>query len=414
MKQYERYNPIRMNAVRVVESLRAGVPTRFSTRCLPDLRQNITDSIRTDLLTFSEGRIPRGRIIWGQYGQGKTHALTTVEHIALDMGFAVSMVSLSREVSCHSLLQFYSRVAPRIRTPNSTIMGIERTLNDLGIAALANSPVTEPDRYTHPLPSLILEDFLHTSGEEQALLYGDITGIRLPISEIKRIHRLAHKESAPKMPPFRIGEHATAYFGMMADAIKLCGYKGWIILVDELELIGRLGVFGRLKAYRNLAWLLNWASGMKYPIYTLAAAATRLQDDIWYGGDKDDRTTMPSAAEQRFGVEARRELEIFFEQAISADSLVVAPVDGNSLLAMLDALVDIHGTAYDWLSILDTHALVAELGSQPIRTYVRAVLEALDIKYVYNETVKMQATELREQSLESDDTFLTDPDDRGD
>ncbi len=70
----------------------------------------MTGVIRSDLLTFSEGRAPRGRLVWGQYGQGKTHVLTTVEHLALDMGFAVSMVSLNREVSCHNLLHFYSRL----------------------------------------------------------------------------------------------------------------------------------------------------------------------------------------------------------------------------------------------------------------------------------------------------------------
>lgn len=66
-----------------------------------------------------------------------------------------------------------------------------------------------------------------------------------------------------------------------------------------------------------------------------------------------------------------------------------------------------------WLPVLNTQELVTELGSQPIRTYVRAALEALDIKYVYNETVKMQATELSEQSLDEDETFLVFADDNG-
>ena len=402
----EHYDEIRMNAVRVVESLRAGVPTRISTRRLPDLRRSITDTIRTDLLTFSDGCVPRGRIVWGQYGQGKTHALTTVEHIALDMGFAVSMVSLSREVSCHNLLQFYGRVAPRIRTPDSTIMGIERALNFRSTADLVASPVVEAGRYTHPLPALVLEDFFHNSGEDQNLLYGDLTGIRLPLAEVKRIDRAVRPGGPVKMPPFRIGEHAGAYFGLMADAIRLCGYKGWVILVDELELVGRLGVLGRMKAYRNLAWLLNWTKTMPYPLYTLAAAATRLQDDIWYGGGKDDRTTMPTLAGDRFDETAQRDMTLFFERAIGDESLVVAPVASDSLVEMLDALVDIHGVAYDWIPALDIPELMAELGSQPIRTYVRAALESLDIKYLYNEKVQMQAVALREQALEEDAEFL--------
>ncbi|HWR45808.1 BREX system ATP-binding domain-containing protein [Sporomusa sp.] len=309
----ETYDRGQLLAVNAVESLRAGVPTRISTRELPDLRQQLTDRVRVDLLTFYEGRIPRGRIIWGQYGQGKTHVLTTVEHTALDMGFAVSMVSLSREVSCHNLLQFYGRVAPRVRTPDSTMLGLERALAGKDITDLADSPVQEEERYIHPLPALVLEDYFYTSGEDQNLLYGDLTGICLPTAELKRIHRQSRQTGWPKLPyPFKVTEHATAYFGVMADVIHLCGYKGWVILIDEVELTGRLGTLARLKAYRNLHWLLNWSGSMQYPIYTLAAAATRLQDDIWYGGGKDDRNRMPKLAEEKFGAECRREMGIFF------------------------------------------------------------------------------------------------------
>ena len=403
----EQYSEERLLAVNAVESLRAGVPTRFSTRQLPDLRKNITDTIRTDLLTFSEGRIPRGRMVWGQYGQGKTHVLTTVEHMALDMGFAVSMVSLSREVSCHHLLQFYGRLAPRVRTPDSTILGIERGLGDKDSTALADSPLMEAERYVHPLPALVLEDYFCTSGEDQNLLYGDLTGIRLPASELKRIHRQSRQMALPKFPyPFKVTEHASAYFGVMADAIRLCGYKGWVILVDEVELTGRLGPLGRLKAYRNLHWLLNWSGTMQYPIYTLAAAATRLQDDIWYGGSKDDRNTMPPLAAERVGEEAGREMEIFFERAIGADSLTTVPVASEDLCNMLEAVAELHGRAYGWTARFDARELISQVGAQPVRTYVRAALEGLDLQYMYNEEAKVAATALDEQKIDEDHDFF--------
>jgi hypothetical protein len=403
----EHYDSERLVAVSAVESLRAGVPTRISTRELPDLRPALTGSIRTDLLTFSEGRIPRGRIVWGQYGQGKTHVLTAVEHMALDMGFAVSMVSLNREVSCHNLLHFYGRVAPRVRIPDSTMLGLERGLLQKNAEDLVDSPLQDPERYSHPLPALVLEDYFHTTGEDQNLLYGDLTGIRLPASEFKRIHRQCRQRSLPKFPvPFKVLEHATAYFGVMADALRLCGYKGWVILIDEVELTGRLGNLTRMKAYRNLHWLLNWSGTMQYPIYTLAAAATRLQDDIWYGGGKDDRNMMPGFAAERLGEEAGREMEVFFERAIGKESLVAAPVVGEDLYGLLDALVLLHGRAYNWSAQFDMRQLVCDMGSQPVRTYVRAAMEALDSQYVYNEKAKLIASVLTEQTLDEDKDFF--------
>lgn len=399
----ERYDSQRLVAVSAVESLRAGVPTRVSTRELPDLRQGLTDAIRSDLLTFSEGRVPRGRLIWGQYGQGKTHVLTTVEHMALDMDFAVSMVSLNREVSCHNLLHFYGRVAPQVRVPDSTIFGLERGLLQKQAEDLAGSPLQDPTRYCHPLPALVLEDYFHTLGEDQNLLYGDLTGIHLPTPEFRRIHRQCRQSALPKFAvPFKMQEHAAAYFGVMADAIRLCGYKGWVILIDEVELTGRLGPLSRLKAYRNLHWLLNWSGTMQYPVYTLAAAATRLQDDIWYGGAKDDRNLMPGFAAEKMGEAAAREMGVFFERAIGKESLVVTPVAGEALLGLLDALVGLHGRAYDWPAQLDMSQLVRDVGAQPVRTYIRAAMEALDAQYVYNEKVELIASVLTEQKLDEE------------
>ena len=112
--------------------------------------------------------------------------------------------------------------------------------------------------------------------------YNDLMGIRIPIPEFKRIHKNYHPELLlPKFETFRETLHAKAYFGIMADILRFCGYRGWVLLIDEIELIGRLGRISRLKAYLNLAWLMNWSNEMKYPIYTVTAAATRLQDDIW-------------------------------------------------------------------------------------------------------------------------------------
>lgn len=65
------YDDRRLAAVAVLESLRAGVPTRTSTQTLPDLRADLTSIIRSDLEMFFQGKIIPGRLIWGSYGQGK-------------------------------------------------------------------------------------------------------------------------------------------------------------------------------------------------------------------------------------------------------------------------------------------------------------------------------------------------------
>ena len=404
------YDDQRLAAVAVVESLRAGIPTRASTRTLPDLQADLTGHIKGDLELFSQGEIIPGRLIWGSYGQGKTHMLTTMEHLALDMGFAVSRVSLSREVSCHNLAHFYSRVATSLRTPDSSVAGLQKNLNRKKSSDLPGSPIQKPGRYVHPLPAIVFEDYFHTDGEEQDLLYGYLMGNKLPLADFKRIHRACRGRALPKFERnYRESTDAVALFGLMADAICFCGYRGWVILIDELELVGSLGRASRLKAYLNLNWLLNWSGSMTYPIYTLGAAAEILEHEIWYSTDpnrKDDKWEMPKLALEKYGRDASEELHNFFEKGSSDDCPRVKSVAEEHRVKLLEKLVRIHGVAYDWEAQLDVRRLLYDLTSATIRTYIRATLEALDIRYLYQEEVTPAAEDQVASTLVEDDDYF--------
>lgn len=404
------YTNERMDAVSVVESLRAGVPTRASTRSLSELRPEIIELIKEDLNKFAQGERVSGRLIFGDYGQGKTHALTTIEHIALDMGFAVSRVSLCREVSCHNLGHFYNRVVSTLRTPNSSIFGLRNELNHKLDSDLLNTPIQKPGRYVHPLPALILEDYFYTSGEEQDMLYGFIMGSRFSLSGFRKIHRANRGHPLPKFKTnFRITEHAPAFFGLMADTICFCGYKGWVILIDEVELISRLGKVSRLKAYRNLNWLLNWSGKIKYPIYVIGAAAKGLQDEF-YGNNtpskKPDSISVPEMAKDRYGETVQKEMEIFFKVGISEICPHIMPVKEEQLTVLIEEIIKLHEKAYEWESDFDVHIFLHNLGSSTIRTYIRGALESLDIQYLYKETIIPETEELIAASLDEDGQFF--------
>lgn len=408
----QEYDDNRKQAIAVVESLRAGIPTRASTRELSDLRPSLTEPIKQDLAQLAQGNNPKGRLVWGAYGQGKTHALTTIEHLALDLGFAVSRVSLSREVSCHHLFNFYGRVASAIRTPKSQIFGIQRALDKKASGDLPDSRVQDPNRYIHPLPAFVLEDYFYTTGEEQDLLYGDLMGTRLAMPDLRRIHRACRGEQLPKFESnFGVKKHGSAYFGVMADVLAWCGYKGWVILIDEVELIGRLGKVGRLDAYRNLNWLLNWSGTMSYPIYTVGVVASSLRNDVWFSSDsthsaKNDLSQIPELAAQKLGHNAEAEMKKFFDLAISRQCPTTEPLSQGELSKLLETLVERHRIAYAWDAQLDVHNLIQHIGNQPVRTHIRAALEALDINYTYKEIITPEVSDLVEGSVEEEEGFF--------
>ena len=402
----------RRNAIFVMEALRSGIPTRLSTRLLPDLRKNITDQIHADLDKFDEENVPVGRMLWGQYGQGKTHALTAIEHMALDRNFAVSRITLSREVSCHNLFHLFGQLVPRIRTASSTQEGLQPCLVKIRPDEIEGTVLFDENRYSNFLPRMILEDVLYAEGEDKEKLQGDLSGIRLPLGEIGRIHRSLHGRPLPKCQ-FKVTENADSYFGVVADTLKCAGFEGWVILIDEVELIGRLGKQARLKAYRNLHWLLNWNGHMKYPIYVVGAAASRLQDDLWYGKADDDRTIMPELALTRFGEEAARNMSTFFSTAIGPGSMSIPPAGQHALTELLDSIADLHGHAYGWTPTFHGQDILRHLGAQPARTHIRAALEYLDLQMLYATdgnaaiSVPNSAVLLETEMIEDPDSQMT-------
>lgn len=412
------YDQKRLKAVRIIEALRSGVPTFLSTRELPDLRPDLVNTVKNDLEQFARGYNPQGRLVWGQYGQGKSHLLIAVSHLALEMGFAVSFVSLSREVSCHNLFYFYRHVAPVVRTPSSKVPGLQMQLAERKSSDLALTPIQEPERYGHQWPAVVLELLLRCGGDDPEFyrLYDDLMGYRLPLTEVRQIAKqLDAVDLLRGLPRFK-QEDAGSYFGVLADVIRWCDYKGWVILIDEMELIGRLGKASRLRAYCNLHWLLNWSGDMPYPLYLLVASATSLQE-VWYGQSGKrlpDKVAIPELAKTRLDAAAAREMDEFFTKASSHDNLTLGPVAGSSVFSLLERLVELHSSAYNWNPPPAQEWVRQTVSALPedtkLRVYIRYVLEALDQLLLTGETPKLEVETLSELRVEEEDNFFEEKD----
>lgn len=409
-------------AIAIIESLRAGIPTRVSIRELPDLRPELTTKIIRDLEQLATGnkQKQKGRFIWGGYGQGKTHELTNIEYKALEMGFAVSRVTLSRELSGQHMLRLYAKLASSIRTPDSKLFGIQHKLNTKRADDLNEIYIHAQNRYTHELPLIVLENYFYANEEESELLYGDLIGCRLPISEIKRVHK-KRGQDFPKLPVFKIANHGHAYCEVMSDVLTWCGYKGWVILIDEVELIARLGKVARLNAYRNLNWLLNWSNDNIFPLYCVCAAADPLQTR-WINTELKqetlpqtkvfDKTLIPTLARERFGETDERKMINFFEQALDENQCPkLLPVESKQLEQIMRFLVNIHASCYEWTPKLDIPNFIESLGYVSLRICIRALLESLDIDFLYNVDFKPKLDDLvdgLDVNLEDDEFFSED------
>jgi len=268
----------------------------------------------------------------------------------------------------------------------------------------------------HPLPAVVLELVLHGRMDEESHgLYHDVLGDRLHLADVRLAAQgVGLKQRLRKLPRFRMGDHTFAYFGVLADAICLCGYRGWVILVDEVELIARLGKVSRLKAYRNLNWLLNWSETMQYPIYTLGAAASSLEER-WRdetGRRPLETVAIPDLARERLGHEAESDMRRFFETASGAHCLTLGPVPSGAIFSLLRCVVDLHGLAHGWEPPSSEEWLRQVTSTlredAKLRTWLRMVLEALDVLMVSGETPELEPGELAEHSTEENESDFQD------
>jgi hypothetical protein len=59
-----------------------------------------------------------------------------------------------------------------------------------------------------------------------------------------------------------------------ARLIAAAGYRGWILLIDEVELIGRYTLLQRGRSYSELARWMGKIDGDQYPGLATVAAIT--------------------------------------------------------------------------------------------------------------------------------------------
>ena len=101
---------------RAIEALRSGVPNRDAVRSLGCEQPSIEQKFRAQLQAAKEGSVEEiqapGLLIGGSFGEGKSHLLEYLQHIAIEENFVCSKVVISKETLCMILSSY---IAMRLR-----------------------------------------------------------------------------------------------------------------------------------------------------------------------------------------------------------------------------------------------------------------------------------------------------------
>lgn len=134
-----------------------------------------------------------------------------------------------------------------------------------------------------------------------------------------------------------------------ARLFTAAGYAGWVVLFDEVELIGRYSVLQRGRSYAELArWVRRDETDPGVPLVAVLAMTDDFEAAVVSG--KNDRTVVPAKLRARQTHEsdeiaARAEVGM---QIIDREMLLLAPPDAGELDRAYSRLKELHSEAFGW------------------------------------------------------------------
>ena len=381
----------------IIEALRSGIPSRAVGQYFSEARPRIMREISDRLDTVSEQGKSSGMIISGKYGEGKTHLLNTVFNLAHSNNMVVSWLSLSKETPMDKLYLVYQKLIGNTYLPKRQQPGFMHELEKIS----SNSPVAnemllyaakqlETDKLYY-----LFRSYLNTEdSDEKFLLQADLEGDFIANVPLKKIYKRIFNQTVKYNVNFTKTKHCRDYFSFMGHLFTQMGYHGWVILIDETELMGRLGKKARLNAYRNMADFLlpEKCPESTFSIFALSASYA---EDVIEGKHEYENLAM-------IYPEAPEPAKTVLDMLSRAPQLL--PLTRDEIHEILYKIQDFQGKAYEWTPGLSIDSLTeaTQSGGYLLRTKIRAAIEFLDQLYQYGKAGKTTINELGEEVYTED------------
>ena len=267
----------------IIEELRKGsVPVEYVPLFTVG-RQNWLTFIEDDLTNYIAEGGSKVRFISGDYGDGKTHFMSIIRHLAMEKEFAVSFVVLTREVPIHKFETVYQTIVKQLRGKFEGI-GIrnmlEAWLAELGEKTTAfKGKKTEAEKARAELAAKI-QNINGMDINFANALTALVNNRFAPMAKDEAEQRAAAYEvllhwfeggkvTKKELKPFQIYEflnktNSKQFLNSLILFLHSTGHKGLIILMDELETVVAQGASIRNAAYENVRLLIDNSESSQY------------------------------------------------------------------------------------------------------------------------------------------------------
>ncbi len=369
------------DARQVVEGLRSGVPYREMAKNIVFGRERILTSVAKLMESAEQEKAQKSPafMVRANYGEGKTHFLHSVWGLAEDRNWVVSQVSLSRETPLDRMDYLYPKIMENTYIPGSHQPGIARVITEALDQPHLLADVRSLDLSTRV--TVVIDNLINRS-EGFPDLIADLEGRFLTSSELKQIHRKNFGKPL-KIPRTTTREEVYHYLRAMDWFIRRAGYQGWLILFDEVELIGKFGKGARCRSYANMGRLISESVPHTMTVWSVAS---NFNADVLIA--RKDQEEVPRYLENR---PAEAALAPFAELAMEAllESRLLEPLTKTQVKDLIAQIYDLHQDAYGWEIPFSAQELYEQVRAftptqdTRVRTWVRLTLTVLDIWYQY-------------------------------
>ncbi len=381
---------------RAVEALRSGVPNADAVVALGSGQDDIEDRF-TRLLEDVDGPrsgpgSPAGRasmLLGAGFGEGKSHLLTHLGQLATSAGFVVSTVVISKETPLHDPAKVLRAAVESAVAPDGA-----RDVVAEAVAALdTDSPgyaellrwLRGPGRDMNERfdATLLLHQRLSgdAPGADEEFLDSIVrfwSGDPLLMPSLRHQLKAAGEAKSFSFSPVKARDLARQRLRFLPRLLRAGGHAGWVVLFDEVELIGRYSLLQRGRSYAELArWLDGNPGDEGEPLITVAAITDDFETAVLSG--KNDRESLPGRLRDK-QTEEYAEMAALAEvgmRHIERDLLPLVPPNQEELDRTYRTLRQLHGDAYGW-EPPDVPGL-EQLGATRMRQYVRAWINEWDL-----------------------------------
>ena len=244
---------------------------------------------------FPQGAGPQGILMAGDFGSGKSHLLEYLQHIALENNFVCSNVVVSKETPLYTPDKMFNAAIQSAKVPDRAGALLAAIAENLDFDSPEHQEfyrwVFSPRTDLNSRFAASVFVFERGGGgrypevSDRILQFwgggGGGGGARVPGTELRGWLKELGEVASYQIDRVSVKDLALQRYQFMSRLIVGAGYAGWVILVDEVELMGRYSVMQQAKSYAEMARLLGITEESPVPgLSTVFAITSAYQSEV--------------------------------------------------------------------------------------------------------------------------------------